>query len=237
MAVNVVLRQASLILFDNGMNIVRTNVSAAINFFQLSHNLYPTIKCAQILFFLFSIIFEWNEVQKFLQITLPDLYGLECHQTITQCMNEGIIAHRQSDFRLAISLFERVLELDPDHADAIFNRGNSYQHAGHIQLAAEMYYRTIELVPLHTKAILNLATLHHKFGQVTDSIPLYSSGIAITEMCDSNFPDRGITLRSEEYFMLLANMALACMQIGDIEQVLPYASLFFYSASFFTIVS
>eukprot|EP01035_Chromulina_nebulosa_P002537 gene2537-3428_t len=151
----IILRQASKILFDNGIKIFEEiNFTTALaenglKFLKRSLQLHPTKQCAQIL-----------------QTALPALYGYENYKFISENLNGGINAHKNFDFGTAINYYDKILfTVDADCVEALFNKGVSYQHSGNIQVAADMYYRTIQLCPIHTKAIINMATLHHKFGR------------------------------------------------------------------------
>ena len=229
-----IIRQASKILFDHGIKILEemntTTVVLAENgfqYFKRSMQLHPTKQCAQILIAIYSyLLFELSEVLYIQQNVLPALYGYENYKFVSENLNDGINAHKNFEFATAINYYEKILyTVDADCVEALFHKGVSYQHSGNIQAAADMYYRTVQLCPIHTKAIINMATLHHKFGRVVDSIPLYSKGIAVIESFSASFPEIHITKRNEEYFMLYSNMALAYMQMGNMDRVSYYLSM------------
>ena len=222
-----IIRQASKILFDNGlklfegMNETSLLAESGLIFLKRSLQIYPTKQCAQILITIFSnLLFDWSEVVYIQQNVLPNIYGNENYKFISENLYNGINAHKNVDFGQAINYYDKILfEVDSNCVEALFHKGVSYQHSGNIQVAADMYYRAVQLCPIHTKAIINMATLHQRFGRVVDSIPFYLKGIAIIEGFSVSFPEKHIMEKNEEYFMFYSNIALAYMQMGNMDKV------------------
>jgi Flp pilus assembly protein TadD len=59
--------------------------------------------------------------------------------------NRGISYERLGQYTEAISDFTRVIEIDPDNANAYFNRGCCYDSVGELDLAISDYSVALEL--------------------------------------------------------------------------------------------
>jgi len=74
---------------------------------------------------------------------------------IEQLMTDGKNAFSNGDFDDAISFFEQVLEIDPNHANAINNIGSSYGSLGERDLSIEYFEKALELDPDNPHALTN----------------------------------------------------------------------------------
>ena len=59
--------------------------------------------------------------------------------------NRGISYERLGHYKEAIKDFTRVIEIDPDNANAYFNRGCCYDSVGELDLAISDYSVALEL--------------------------------------------------------------------------------------------
>ena len=59
--------------------------------------------------------------------------------------NRGISYERMGQYKEAIKDFTRVIEIDPDNANAYFNRGCCYDSVGELDLAISDYSVALEL--------------------------------------------------------------------------------------------
>jgi len=59
--------------------------------------------------------------------------------------NRGISYERISHYKEAIKDFTRVIEIDPENANAYFNRGCCYDSVGELDLAISDYSIALEL--------------------------------------------------------------------------------------------
>jgi len=59
--------------------------------------------------------------------------------------NRGISYERLAHYKEAIRDFTRVIEIDPDNANAYFNRGCCYDSVGELDLAISDYSVALEL--------------------------------------------------------------------------------------------
>jgi tetratricopeptide (TPR) repeat protein len=64
------------------------------------------------------------------------------------------------DFEKAVEEYKKVLELDPQHVDAISNLGVAYYNLGQLDEAIEQYSKAIEIAPRDADIYSNLAAAH-----------------------------------------------------------------------------
>jgi tetratricopeptide (TPR) repeat protein len=88
----------------------------------------------------------------------------------------------------AIDAYLRVLELDPDHADAHVNLGRLLQQSGQMEEAMRHYREALRSSPTHATAAFNLGTVLEDQGQATDAIAAYARALAIDDsLGDAHF--------------------------------------------------
>ena len=70
--------------------------------------------------------------------------------------NLGVIAVKQHQFETAITHFDAVLSLSPNHGEAMFFKGNAYYWQGRYEDAVVIFKKVIDLYPEHKDARTNL---------------------------------------------------------------------------------
>ena len=85
----------------------------------------------------------------------------------------------------ARAAYERVLEREPDHAEAHVNLGLLDADAGHSQSAEKHYLAALESDPGHALAWFNLGVLFEDSKRIADAIDAYKRSI----QSDSGFAD------------------------------------------------
>ncbi|MGH9863341.1 MAG: tetratricopeptide repeat protein [Candidatus Acidiferrales bacterium] len=83
--------------------------------------------------------------------------------------NLGVFASRQGENESAVRYFERALETQPDHADALFNLGLHYSRWRRWQEAVRAFSRTLELNPDDSRAHLFLAHALTRLGRKAEA--------------------------------------------------------------------
>lgn len=98
-----------------------------------------------------------------------------------------------TDVEEAKCAYERVIELDPAHADAHVNLGR-IRHEQKAPAAAERHYRAaLEADPEHETAAFNLGVALEDLGRVRDAIDAYELAIALDpENADAHYNIAGI---------------------------------------------
>jgi len=79
----------------------------------------------------------------------------------------------------AIATYERVLELDPQHAAAHINLGTLYYNRQDYKAAEEHYRRAIEIDPRYALAHFDLGNVLDETGRVADAIQTYLTALQL----------------------------------------------------------
>jgi tetratricopeptide (TPR) repeat protein len=79
----------------------------------------------------------------------------------------------------AIATYERVLELDPDHAAAHINLGTLYYNRQDYGGAEEHYRRAIEIDPRYALAYFDLGNVLDETGRVAEAIQTYHAALQL----------------------------------------------------------
>jgi tetratricopeptide (TPR) repeat protein len=79
----------------------------------------------------------------------------------------------------AIATYQRVLELDPDHAAAHINLGTLYYNRQDYALAEKHYRRAIEVDPRYALAYFDLGNVLDETGRVTEAIQTYTTALQL----------------------------------------------------------
>ena len=78
--------------------------------------------------------------------------------------NLGVIALKQHHFESAITHFDMVLDLSPNHAEAMFFKGNAYYWQGRYEEATITFKSIIDLYPENKDARTNLGVALEKYN-------------------------------------------------------------------------
>ena len=79
----------------------------------------------------------------------------------------------------AIATYERVLELDPDHAAAHINLGTLYYNRQDYKAAEEHYRRALRIDPKYALAHFDLGNVLDETGRVSEAIQTYLSALQL----------------------------------------------------------
>jgi tetratricopeptide (TPR) repeat protein len=79
----------------------------------------------------------------------------------------------------AIATYERVLELDPQHAAAHINLGTLYYNRQDYKAAEEHYRKAIEIDPRYALAHFDLGNVLDETGRVADAIQTYLTALQL----------------------------------------------------------
>ena len=77
------------------------------------------------------------------------------------------------DFAAALRLLDRVIELDPDFAEAHYKRGNALKRLGQLQAAVASYDQAIERNPRFAHAYCNRGVVQQALGMNADALQSY----------------------------------------------------------------
>ncbi len=93
--------------------------------------------------------------------------------------NLGVALADQGEFRTAIGHFTRALELNPQSAEACYNRANAFRALEQLDRADSDYYRAIELKPDYAEAFNNRGSLRAARGQFAEAIRDFTQAISL----------------------------------------------------------
>jgi len=81
----------------------------------------------------------------------------------------GLVAYRMGDLERARSIFQKLVEVDPDDVDALFNLGVTAQQQNSYGQARSNYLKVTRLDPRNADARHNLVLLTHSFGATEEA--------------------------------------------------------------------
>ena len=114
------------------------------------------------LHFLGLIYFQQGKIDK---AKLLFEKSIKLNKNPTYLSNYALLAHHQKDYKKAIDLLEKAIELDRTYVGAFFNLGCIYSEIGDIQLAEAAYLNTLKLDGSNIKALFNLACVQEEQGK------------------------------------------------------------------------
>jgi tetratricopeptide (TPR) repeat protein len=92
--------------------------------------------------------------------------------------NLGMTLAASGELAEAVSFFQRTIELQPDHVEALINLGALYGRARNSELAVQTLERAVELSPDSIPARLNLAVALTASGEFAAAVPHYEAILA-----------------------------------------------------------
>ena len=100
-------------------------------------------------------------------------------------------AYNSSDYKFQIVNYTKFLRLNPDDADAYYNRGNTYGKLGKYQLAIDDYNRAIRINPDYAIAYNNRGIAYNDLGKYQLAIDDYNNAIRINPDDADAYYNRG----------------------------------------------
>ena len=82
----------------------------------------------------------------------------------------GLVYHSQKEHDLAIENYTKVIELNPDYADAYYNRGMAYHHKGEVDRAIADHNRAIQLNPSYADISYNCDLIYDNKQRVEERL-------------------------------------------------------------------
>jgi len=147
--------------------------------------------------------------------------------TIDETFNLAIKNHQEGKTDIAQNLYNKILEIDPNHSQALNNLGVIFYTLGENQKAKDCYEKAIELNPNYTEALNNLGVIFQGLGENQKAKECFEKAIKI----NPNFADAPYNLgnifkglgeieKAKEYFEkaieLNPNYAEAYNNLGNI---------------------
>jgi len=108
--------------------------------------------------------------------------------------DDGVRCAREGRLEQAVALFDELLRLKPDHADALNDRGNALDLLRRRREALESYERALRVRPDHEHAMNGRANMLQAFGRLDEALAAYDAVLAIDPRYVHAWNGRGNTL-------------------------------------------
>ena len=96
-----------------------------------------------------------------------------------EILDLAIINHKQNNFQSAEDLYNKVLDVDPDHVEAMFLLGTMSVQTKNFDRAQKLLKKVIEIQPNHSKAHNNLGTTFQELKKDLEAINYYEKAIKL----------------------------------------------------------
>lgn len=106
--------------------------------------------------------------------------GEPASRDVAELFSRGVSLEEDPRNQLqAIATYERVLELDPDHAAAHINLGTLYYNRQDYVAAEQHYRRAIKIDPRYALAYFDLGNVLDETGRVTEAVETYKAALQL----------------------------------------------------------
>jgi predicted O-linked N-acetylglucosamine transferase (SPINDLY family) len=95
-------------------------------------------------------------------------------------LEKALKHHRAGRLDEAVKLYDRILEAQPDHVDALHLLGLVHQRRGRLEAAAASFQHVLENDPTHVRAAYALAEVLFALGRPGDAIPVLEKTLAVS---------------------------------------------------------
>ena len=89
---------------------------------------------------------------------------------VSRWMRRGVEALNGGDFRVALDVFDRIVEAAPEFSEGWNKRATLYYLAGHLEASVADVKRTLALEPRHFGALSGLALIRELQGRPFDAL-------------------------------------------------------------------
>ena len=120
--------------------------------------------------------------------------------SVEEIFNSALKNHQENKFEEAKDLYDQILKINPNYAQAHNNLGVIFQNSKEYQKAIKCYEKAIEIIPNYSNAHNNLGIIFKENGDTQKAINYYEKAIEI----DSNYLNPYLNLgklfqEAEEY--------------------------------------
>lgn len=112
--------------------------------------------------------------------------------TLAQALDIALQHQQSGDLRKAEEIYRQIIQIDPNHADALQLLGTIAFQTGHFDAAIELVERAIQAAPGHAPFWYNLGVIHKEMGAADKAIDCYLHALEI----DPNHADTHNNLAS-----------------------------------------
>jgi tetratricopeptide (TPR) repeat protein len=119
---------------------------------------------------------------------------------LTPSPDTGTVHLQKGEYDLAISEFNKALEINPRDANAYYNRGLAYWHEGKFDQAILDYSKAIEINPGLAEAYINRGSAYSKKKQYDQAISDYDKALERNPNLEVAYNNRGLAyLNTKRY--------------------------------------
>ncbi len=128
-----------------------------------------------------QFMFDFSPMEKVITSTPIAVEGAEpATSDVTELFARGIALEEDPNQQLqAISAYQRVLSLDPEHAAAHINLGTLFYNRQEYALAESHYRQAIQIDPRYALAYFDLGNVLDETGRVTEAIQTYLTALQL----------------------------------------------------------
>jgi tetratricopeptide (TPR) repeat protein len=100
---------------------------------------------------------------------------------LEQLYQEGRAAYKADHFDEAAAIFERVVEIDPQHLNALINWGVALSSGNKPEAALPKFQQALSQDPNNAAALYNLGVAYQRLGQDAEAIEQYDRAVALNQ--------------------------------------------------------
>jgi tetratricopeptide (TPR) repeat protein len=128
-----------------------------------------------------QFMFDFSPKEKVVTSTpIPTVRPEPANGDVVELFARGISLEEDPNNQAqAITTYQKVLELDPDHAAAHINLGTLYYNRQEYALAEKHYRRAIEVDARYALAYFDLGNVLDETGRVTEAIQTYNTALQL----------------------------------------------------------
>ena len=98
---------------------------------------------------------------------------------LMELYQEGRAAYQAEHFEKAAAIFERVVEIDPQHLNALINWGVTLSSNHLAEEAIPKFQQALAREPNHPSALYNLGVAYQRLGQHASAIEQYDRAVSL----------------------------------------------------------
>ena len=151
-----------------------------------------------------SLINLYHKGEFSLVVENAQVLGQQYPEAITIWNLIGASQAQLGQLNQAVSAFNRVIDIRPDHADAYNNLGNVLKNQGKLGASIRAYNKAIAINPNHASAFNNMGVALQKQGKLQDAVKAHQKAVDIK-------PD---------YTDAYNNLAVALQELGKLEEAI-----------------
>ena len=126
----------------------------------------------------------------------PPGQGQTTTVTLAEALALAVEKHRGGRFAEAAGIYQQILEVVPDHIDALHFLGVAEHQAGRAAVALELMNRTLALAPRHVDALSNRGNIHRSLGRLAQAEADYQQALALRPDDPNTLNNLGTVLRA-----------------------------------------